>query len=1537
MSDKKLLTYSRKKVMVGFISCTLTLCVAPNLSQSMRLLTSVQAQTQNVSQQTLDEFKAIQFSDEILANSLGVEVSIIKDNVMVKAIQLATSEGKKWAQISQNEKDSYQKKATDQIRATKMQYNPFKNAFDRIKQDLGTYINKYQISSTYEDQIKNNKQHFVMGLAYFETLYNIKVNDTETLKDILFKKVDTQTLVNNLITIGKEKETNLSYLNNVVFYQNKIAQLFHSDATLNDFIKANVSNANEWFEKSLNIIHYIAPEVKNNIFDKMMKDYSNHVLPLLSLGKESVYMIANEASITYGLYDTYVTPNAVDKAQEEQTFIEKIKEVGDAQRAHINLWKELSDGRAPKLATIVKDAYRIKSDDENPYISQPQYTAERTWATQYQTEGLQQFITPLNLYSTYQRIGAIAEKPNIRLLMARALQDNGLSAYTHELIHLYVNEYLNGNQRTDTKAELLPRGLFESYENDEAYFGLNLIYKNRKYTNTSYEQFKSVDEDIKTYMKNQMDLIYSLEIIEGQEILKRSDKLNFFKQLTQANDANSTQTIDTFNPVTNLTIQTINDLVDNNLVVSRYYVGDVLNSNQAKNNGYHSIPLFSSFFAAPNNENGAVGDVSLRRIAFEIMAEYGYKKGTAPYLSNQYTTENEAINGISSGAYTTLSNFKKEMYANREQNLSRLNDVSFSYNNNTYTTADISTLMQQALEIDSRNVNDYQNSEVEKLKNSIFLAYKAQTNDFTTTIYKEEQVVESRKIYVKNGDLTSQDGLGTQETPYDSLTYALSKAKAGDTIILTQNVTYTGNSNLVIDKDVTIDGNNYALTFRGLDLDLQNNVVFKNINLAFMTDGNADDGKIYVNDYHVTFDNVNTKLGSHPTQDNIRPILIAGSQNNSTTSDRNALITIVNSTSETRFKSIVLGNEAGEKVTNTTLDISANTKVDKDVVLSSLDNTKTTGKVTINTASNTIKQFKGGFNAEDSVLNILDSTNIYGLNVDKIGTLTIGDRSNVSLLDEQNNSITLDNVVINANATLSLDTRPHTMVNNIQIDGTLRFNPLQNKMTVNDQIKGQGEISFLLGTGTIPEELINVELIQTVVPQIKTVRTSFMPETTKYIIQKTADGYQISEKDENIQENVVDLPFDVEYIADETLAFNQREVTPGVNGKHITRIQNGVTIFEQTIPAQNQIVRIGNKKIEEREVDFAIRRVYNKSILKTLGDVLKSRGVKGLDSIVTVYSVDSSGNLVSPVETIMHTKLPQEEIYEYGDAIEWTPLEEPIVTTTENIDFDIVYQVDNTLPFGEQREVTPGVLGQKTIKKRGDKIISSEITTSAENKIIAVGNKKVFTQSIPFNIIKEADINRSELDPEEIVQVGEEGLIELTQLFEVNAQTGQLTLVSENKVILKNSKDQKVIYGTKKEEQENTDELDENNSTLPENNNRDNTSENAPSDNMSGTNNVEVNSAKDTVNKNKQISPSNKDEQSTVEQNVVVADETNQTQETTVVQSVESTTNSIVVNKEQKENKNSNLFNYIIAGLSAIVASFFFFFIAKKRKKKEDE
>ncbi|MDD6795359.1 MAG: ZmpA/ZmpB/ZmpC family metallo-endopeptidase, partial [Clostridiaceae bacterium] len=219
------------------------------------------------------------------------------------------------------------------------------------------------------------------------------------------------------------------------------------------------------------------------------------------------------------------------------------------------------------------------------------------------------------------------------------------------------------------------------------------------------------------------------------------NQLELTKHSTKENVVN-----DTFSFISEETaekLKTVDDLIDNNIVSGRLAFQGILTTGTVQDNGYYVVPLFEPIYAAMQNDNGAVGDISFKRNAYELLAQYGYSDGMAAYISDKYANDEEALKAILDTKYNgNLAEFKKDMFALRASKLSYLkqNDVFTDYK-------ELQNLMDAAVQKDLEamrlnkkyNLNMNQGvGAVRTLKTQILQSYLKSTDDFTTSIYEEK-------------------------------------------------------------------------------------------------------------------------------------------------------------------------------------------------------------------------------------------------------------------------------------------------------------------------------------------------------------------------------------------------------------------------------------------------------------------------------------------------------------------------------------------------------------------------------------------------------------------------------------------------------------------------------------------------------------------------------------------------------------------------------------------------------------------------------
>ena len=664
------------------------------------------------------------------------------------------------------------------------------------------------------NKIRQNKEKLLLGLAYIERLYDFNMGE-HNLRDELFygsKPCDMPNKINEvvdwLIYIGGLGGERLKISNNYrEFYD---YTKYYDSATIfgafgdkgrgasleglleyyrNKFIPNMPMN--EWFVQESRAYILEKPSdwdtTKSGLYRRLYDNeaYRAYILPLLTASEDSVYVIANSATITYGIVDCYIdrTAKGTDPARYEQLkekFRKQLEAAANQQRAFIDFWHRIVKPEKSGellLGGVVVDSMRIDSNNPNA-------GAQSEWSDKFgenASRGVREFFAPLDLYGPYMFADGVAEGTRLRYYVSKALTERGFATYAHELTHMLVSKtLLNGyDSRDGMGQEVYTRGMFEPYElNDPPAFNLNVIYDRQsvgdRYHNGQPERFQS-EKDLKDYMSGILDVIYTLDYAEADSILTKTaeEKKKWFHKLEQTEDAETRPnpgeagSVDKLDSVRELTLDeakglnTVDDLIRESIIVSRYEVDGTKTTGTLKDNGYYVVPLFSANYAGVQNDKGVSGDVMIRRQAFELLAEYGYYEGMVPYISNQYKesaksdgvilSDQYILGKIFAGTYGTMADFKKAMFQRRIEKTNRLKPVTITWKDKSVTVKtfeELCLLMKEAVESDLVNVNVLpgganniraQATQVERLKQEIFKAYLIQTKDFEESIYGDGQ------------------------------------------------------------------------------------------------------------------------------------------------------------------------------------------------------------------------------------------------------------------------------------------------------------------------------------------------------------------------------------------------------------------------------------------------------------------------------------------------------------------------------------------------------------------------------------------------------------------------------------------------------------------------------------------------------------------------------------------------------------------------------------------------------------------------------
>ncbi|VTC78824.1 IgA-protease [Streptococcus pneumoniae] len=661
------------------------------------------------------------------------------------------------------------------------------------------------------DKIKRNKEALLLGLTYLERWYNfsygqVNVKDLVMYHPDFFGKGNTSPL-DTLIELGKSGFNNLLAKNNVDTYAISLASHHGTTdlfSTLENYRKVFLPDKtnNDWFKSQTKA--YIVEEKSNieevktkqglvgtkysiGVYDRITSDswkYHNMVLPLLTLPERSVFVISTISSLGFGAYDRY--RNKEHQANGDlNSFVEKsAHETAERQRDHYDYWYRILDekGREKLYRNILLyDAYKFGTDHTE---------GKATEVADFDNPNpaMQHFFGPVGNKVGHNQHGAYATGDAVYYMGYRMLDKDGAITYTHEMTHDSDQDiYLGGyGRRSGLGPEFFAKGLLQAPDHpDDATITINSILKHSKSDSTESRRLQVLDpttrfnnaDDLKQYVHNMFDVVYMLEYLEGNSILKldTNQKQQLLRKVTNEYhpDPDGNKVYAT-NVVRNLTVEEVerlrsfNDLIDNNIISSREYA-----SGKYERNGYFTIKLFAPIYAALSNDDGTPGDLMGRRMAYELLAAKGFKDGMVPYISNQFEADARANNKtitsygktkglvtdtlvlqkLFNGQYNTWSDFKKAMYKERQDKFNKLNKISFKDPSQPWTRNIIKTihsvnelqnLMNEAVRKDTEtphwyNYNPETDSAVHKLKRAIFKAYLDQTNGFRSSIFENKK------------------------------------------------------------------------------------------------------------------------------------------------------------------------------------------------------------------------------------------------------------------------------------------------------------------------------------------------------------------------------------------------------------------------------------------------------------------------------------------------------------------------------------------------------------------------------------------------------------------------------------------------------------------------------------------------------------------------------------------------------------------------------------------------------------------------------
>jgi len=660
-------------------------------------------------------------------------------------------------------------------------------------------------------KITANKEAFLLGLTYLNRWYNINY-DNINVKDLSAYKFDffgnnNASTLDTIISLGQSGFNNLKAKNNYMAYDTSLSeatgkqglfnylegyrQLFLPYKTNNEWLKTNtkayIVEAKSDVAEARQLQDAAEGKSKYSVgvYDKITADNWEHkgmLLPLLTMTEKGVYAISNMSTISMGAYDRYrldANGRVRTDAELAEYVEDRVRKTAEYQRDHYDFWyKILSDESKDKLfrSVLVYDGFSLVDKD-----------GKRYWAPANDKKSLamQEFFGPAGKWYPSKGYNAYATGSVTHFDAARLLEDYGNSVYTHEMTHnsdggIYFEGY---GRREGLGAELYARGLLQSSPSaDEPTITLNTLFKVEKDSKTRMHTYNFKDRvqnatDLQHYVHGMFDMIYTLDYLEGSSMIKQSDdaKLQWFRKMEnyyitdkygkETHAGNQTRS---FTAEEIKQLKTFNSLIENDVITRR----ENKDSGKYGRNGYLSLSLFSPIYSALSNPNGAPGDVMFRRTAYELLAAKGYHEGFVPYVSGKYSqeafdegkktwdgwsgrdvglvTDQKVLENVFKGEYDSWASFKKAMYQERIDQLTKLKPITIEYElKNPSSTKKVTIrsyeemqkLMDAAVAEDVRNITNatsrVEASWVNLLKKKIYNAYLRETDDFRQSIFNK--------------------------------------------------------------------------------------------------------------------------------------------------------------------------------------------------------------------------------------------------------------------------------------------------------------------------------------------------------------------------------------------------------------------------------------------------------------------------------------------------------------------------------------------------------------------------------------------------------------------------------------------------------------------------------------------------------------------------------------------------------------------------------------------------------------------------------
>ena len=629
-------------------------------------------------------------------------------------------------------------------------------------------------------KVEDNKAKIMMALTYLNRYYGIEYGDLN-IKNIMMFKPDfygkTPSVIDRLIRIGSQ-EKNLKGDRTQDAYREMIAG-DTGKGDLRSFLDYNMrlftndTDLNDWFIHSAKNVYVVEPETTNpdfknkrhRVFDGLNNNmHARMILPLLNLKKSHIILISTYNTMAYSSFEKY----GKNTEAEREAYKARIQEVAKAQQTYLDFWSRLA------LPNVRDQLLKSQNMVPTPVWDNQAYAGIGGANRMGYADGgkvatpVRELFGPTGRWhQTDWRMGATARiygspqnDEQVFFMVTNMFEPFGISAFTHETTH--VNDrmaYLGGHgHRQGTDLEAYAQGMLQTPDSSTSNgeygaLGINMAYHRQNDGNQWYNPDPDklqTREQIDHYMKNYNDALMMLDHLEADAVLPQlnGNTSRWFKKMDrQYRSGNSGHQFDKIRELTEdekkVVINTIDDLVDNNLITKHGAPGDGTYNPSDFGSAYVNMNMMTGIYGG-NTSQGAPGAASFKHNTFRMWGYFGYENGFVGYASSKYqgaaNSENKGLLGddfiikkVSNGRFTNLEDWKKEWFREVKAKADK-GFTAIEIDGKQITNyAELKVLFDKAVEADLAGRGTAKTVE---LKSKVFKALLKNTDGFSGNLFK---------------------------------------------------------------------------------------------------------------------------------------------------------------------------------------------------------------------------------------------------------------------------------------------------------------------------------------------------------------------------------------------------------------------------------------------------------------------------------------------------------------------------------------------------------------------------------------------------------------------------------------------------------------------------------------------------------------------------------------------------------------------------------------------------------------------------------